>query len=43
MDCGFIFWPKPLGFNNFSICLNNLHPEIIKYTFEKAKVIVENS
>ena len=42
MDCGFIFWPKHLGFNNFSICSNNLHPEI-KYTFEKAKVIVENS
>ena len=42
MDDGFIFWPKHLDFNSFSICLNNLHPAI-KYTFEKAKVIVENS
>ena len=42
MDGGFIFWPKYLDFNSFSICLNNLHPTI-KYRFEKAKVIVENS
>ena len=42
MDDGFIFWRKHLDFNSFSICLNNLHPAI-KYTFEKAKVIVENS
>ena len=42
MEDGFIFWPKHLDFNSFSICLNNLHPAI-KYTFEKAKVIVENS
>ena len=41
MDDGFIFWSKHLDFNSFSICLNNLHPAI-KYTFEKAKVIVEN-
>ena len=42
MDDGFIFRPKDLNFNSLSICLNNLHP-VIKYTFEKAKVIVENS
>ena len=42
MDDGFIFWPKHLFFNDFSIYLNNLHAEI-KYTFEKAKVIFENS
>ena len=42
MDDGFIFWSKHLDFNSFSICLNNLHREI-KYTFEKAKVIVQNS
>ena len=42
MDDGFVFWPKHLDLNSFSICLNNLHPAI-KYTFEKAKVIVENS
>ena len=29
-------------FSGQNICLNNLHPAI-KYTFEKAKVIVENS
>ena len=29
-------------FNSFSICLNNLYPAI-KYTLEKAKVIVHNS
>ena len=28
MDDGFIFWPKDLNFNSFSICLNNLHPAI---------------
>ena len=38
---GFIFWPKHLDFNRFSISLNDLHPAI-KYTFEKAKVIVQN-
>ena len=42
MDDGFIFWPKHLDFSSFSICLNNLH-SAIKYTLEKAKVIVENS
>ena len=42
MDDGFIVLPKHLDFNCFSICFNNLHPAI-KYTFEKAKVIVENS
>ena len=42
MDDGFIFWPKYLDFNGFSICLKNLHP-VIKYTFEKAKVIFQNS
>ena len=42
MDGGFIFCPKHLDFNSFSICLNNLRPEI-KHTFEKAKVIVQNS
>ena len=42
LDDGFIFWPKHLDFKSFSICLNNLHPAM-KYTFEKAKVIVENS
>ena len=42
MDDGFIFWPKHLDFNSFSFYLNNLHPAI-KYTFKKAKVIVENS
>ena len=42
MDDGFIFWPKHLDFNSFSICLNDLHPAM-KHTFEKAKVIVENS
>ena len=42
MDDGFIFWPKYLDFNSFSIYLNNLYPAI-KYTFEKAKVIVQNS
>ena len=43
MDDGFIFWQKYVDFNNnFSICLNHLHPEI-KYTFEKAKLIVRNS
>ena len=42
MDDGFIFWPKLLDFNSFPICLNNLNPAI-KYTFEKAKVVVENS
>ena len=41
MDAGFIFWPKYLNFNNFSICLNDLHPAI-KYTIEKSKVIVQN-
>ena len=41
MDGGFIFCPKHLDFNGFSICLNNLCPEI-KHTFEKAKVIVQN-
>ena len=28
MDDGFIFWPKHLFFNDFSIYLNNLHAEI---------------
>ena len=42
MDDSFIFWPKHLDFNSFSICLNNLHPAI-KCTFEKAKVIIQNS
>ena len=42
MDDGFIFWPKHLEFSSFSICLNNLDPAI-KYTFEKAKVIVKSS
>ena len=42
MDDGFIFWPKHLDFNSFSIYLNNLHPAI-KDTFGKAKVIFENS
>ena len=42
MDDGFIFWPKHLDFNSFTICLNDLHPAM-KHTFEKAKVIVENS
>ena len=42
MDDGFIFWPKHLDFNNFSTCLNSLHPAI-KYTFEKAIAIVKNS
>ena len=38
----YIFWPKHLDFNSFSIYLNNLHPAI-KYTFKKAKAIFENS
>ena len=42
MDDGFIFWPKYLHYNNFSICLNDLHPAT-KYTFEKAKAVVQNS
>ena len=42
MDVSFIFWPKYLDFNSCSICLHNLHPAM-KYTFEKTKVIVENS
>ena len=42
MDDGYIFWPKHLDFNSFSICLNNLYPEI-RYTFKKAKVTVHNS
>ena len=42
MDDGYIFWPKHLNFNSFSICLNNLYPGI-RYTFEKAKAIVQNS
>ena len=42
MDDCFIFWPKHLDFNNFSIPLNNLH-SAIKYTFERTKVIVQNS
>ena len=42
LDDSFIFWPKHLDFNSFSTCLNNL-PPAIKYTFEKAKVIVQNS
>ena len=42
MDGSFIFWPKYLHFINFSICLNNLN-SAIKYTFGKAKVIVQNS
>ena len=42
MDHGFIFWPKHVDFNSFSISLNNLHPAI-QYTFEKAKVIVQIS
>ena len=42
MDDLLIFWPKHLGFNIFSICLNNFHPPS-KYTFVKAKVIVQNS
>ena len=41
VDDAFIFSPKYLDFNSFSICLNNLHPAI-KCTFEKAKVIVQN-
>ena len=40
-DC-FIFWPKYFDFNNFSVCLNNLHLTI-KSTFKKGKVIVQNS
>ena len=42
MRDSFIFWSKHLDFNSFSISLNNLH-SAIKYTFEKAKVIVQNS
>ena len=42
MDDGVITWPKHLDFNNFSICLNNLHPAI-EYTFEKSKVIIQIS
>ena len=42
MNDDFIFWQKYLDFNNFLNCLNNLHPAI-KYTFEKANVIVQNS
>ena len=42
MGDGFIFWPKHLYFNNFSVSLNNLH-SAIKYTFERTKVIVQNS
>ena len=42
MDGGFIFCSKYLDFNSFSICLNNLHTAM-KYIFEKAKVIVQNS
>ena len=42
MDDGFVFWPKHLDFNSFPICSNNLHPAI-KYTVQKAKVLVENS
>ena len=41
MDDGFIFWPKHLDFNSFSICFN-MH-FAIKYTFGKAKLIVKNS
>ena len=42
MDDRFIFWPKHFDFNSFSIFLSNLHPAI-KYTFIKAKIIVQNS
>ena len=38
MDDGFLLWPENLNFNNFMICLNNLHPSI-KYTFEKDKIM----
>ena len=41
MDDLLIFWPKHLGFNIFSIYLNNFHPPS-KCTFVKAKVIVQN-
>ena len=36
MDDGFIFWPLKLNFENFKICLNNMHPSI-KFTFEKPR------
>ena len=42
MDDVVITCPKYLDFNNFSIFLNNLNLAI-KYTFEKAKVIIQNS
>ena len=28
MDDGFLFWPAMLNFDNFMVCLNNLHPSI---------------
>ena len=42
MDGLLNFCPKHLGFNIFSIYLNNFHPPS-KCTFVKAKVIVQNS
>ena len=37
MDDEFLLWPAMLNFDNFMVCLNNLHPSI-NYTYEKAKV-----
>ena len=28
MDDGFLLWPAMLNFDNFIVCLNNLHPSI---------------
>ena len=41
MDDGFIFWSLKLNFENFKICLNNMHPSI-KFMFEKPEIIYEN-
>lgn len=40
IDDGFLPWPNHLNFEEFFLCLNNLHPAI-KFTYEKA-VIVNN-
>ena len=41
MDDGFIFWPLKLNFENFKICLNNMHPSI-NFTFEEPEIYYIN-
>ena len=40
MDDGFFLLPEMLNFDNFMVCLNNLHPSN-NYKYEKAKVTRE--